>query len=385
MQILRLNFLIYTVGGVWRPIAWSSNVAKFLYNVFTFCTIIPLYFLMLTQFMDLVLIVDNIDDFTTNSLMFMSVVAVCCKATIAVFRREEIISLVQMLLTEPCRPQDENEVAIQMKFNKFIRSWSIRYSLLATSSVTGVTVRSVLNMMHGILPYRVWLPYDSNVSLSFWITSILQTVSLIFATIINVGTETLIFGLFLQTCAQLEIFEKRLYKLVINKTTTRLTDKHGKRCSASYKKELISNYIHHHLSIYQYAKMVNSVFNQVLFVQFFVSILVLCTSVYYLSSHIQESEAATIIIYTVCMFLQIYIYCWSGNEVILKSASIGDAVYHTDWPLLSVSEKRDLLMIMKRSTIPIKFTSSFLVTLSLQSYGNILKTSYSSYNVLLQS
>ncbi|XP_032667636.1 uncharacterized protein LOC116842474 [Odontomachus brunneus] len=370
MQILRLNFLIYTVGGVWRPIAWSSNAAKFLYNVFTFCTIIPLYFLMLTQFMDIVLIVDNMDDFTTNSLMFMTIVAVCCKATIAVFRRNGIISLVQMLLTEPCRPQDEDEVAIQMKFNKFIRSWSIRYSLLATSSVTGVTVRSVLNIMHGILPYRVWLPYDSNVSLSFWITSILQIVSVIFTTIINVGTETLVFGFFLQTCAQLEIFEKRLKKLVTNKKEPQPI------CPPSfplYKTDtVISKHIYHHLCIFKYAKTVNNIFNQVLFVQFFSSILILCTSVYYLSSHITESESATLIVYTICMFVQIYVYCWSGNEVILKSASIGDTVYKMDWVSLSIKEKKDLLMIMKRSTIPIKFTSSFLITLSLQSYSNVV-------------
>ncbi|XP_014482547.1 PREDICTED: uncharacterized protein LOC106748489 [Dinoponera quadriceps] len=379
MQILRLNFLIWVVGGVWRPLSWSSNIAKFLYNLFTFCTIVPLYFLMLTQLMDIVLIVDNMDDFTTNSLMLMTIVAVCCKATIAVLRRNGIISLVQMLLSDPCRPRDEDEFAIQAKFNKFIRSWSIKYSLLATSSVTGVTVKSVLNIMQGILPYRVWLPYDPSVSLLFWITSVLQIVSVIFTTIINVGTETLVFGFFLQTCAQFEILERRLQKSVISKT------KPLAKLPLYKANTMISEHIHHHLRIFKYAKTVNSIFNQILFVQFFSSILILCTSVYYLSSHITESESATLVVYTICMFVQIYVYCWSGNEVILKSASIGDAVYQTDWPSLSVSEKKDLLMIMKRSTMPIKFTSSFLITLSLQSYSNILKTSYSTYNVLQRS
>ncbi|XP_019698833.1 odorant receptor 46a-like isoform X1 [Harpegnathos saltator] len=366
MQILRLNFLIYTVGGVWRPIAWSSNTAKFLYNAFTVCTIVPLYFLMLTQLMDIVLIVDNMDDFTTNSLMFMTIVAVCCKATIAVLRRNGIIGLVQMLLTEPCRPRDEEEVAIQTKFNKFIRSWSIRYSLLASGSVTGVTIKSVLNIMHGILPYRVWLPYDPSVSLMFWTTSVMQIVSVIFTTIINVGTETLVFGFFLQTCAQFEILESRLQKLVIGRTRSQL-----KKYTSHKTETAISKHVHHHLRIFEYARTVNSIFNQILFVQFFSSILILCTSVYYLSSHITESESATLIIYTICMFVQIYVYCWSGNEVILKSANIGDAVYQMDWPALSVSEKKNLLMIMKRSTVPIKFTSSFLITLSLQSYSNV--------------
>ena len=70
------------------------------------------------------------------------------------------------------------------------RSCSIKYSLLATSSVTGTTIGSVLNVMQGHLPYRIWLSYNYTVSM-FWIISIHQIVTLIFATVINVGTETL--------------------------------------------------------------------------------------------------------------------------------------------------------------------------------------------------
>lgn len=65
--------------------------------------------------------------------------------------------------------------------------------------------------------------------------------------------------------------------------------------------------------------MVNVIFNQVLFVQFFGSILVLCTSVYYLSMHIKElSATALLLVYTICIFLQVFVYCWSENEVLIK-------------------------------------------------------------------
>jgi len=39
---------------------------------------------MITQFMDIILVVDNIDDFATNTLMFLTIVAVTCKATVIV-------------------------------------------------------------------------------------------------------------------------------------------------------------------------------------------------------------------------------------------------------------------------------------------------------------
>ncbi|GAB1867162.1 Odorant receptor [Camponotus japonicus] len=379
MQILSLNFFMYTIAGIWRPIDWSSNAAKLLYNAFTFIVLILEYFLMLTQFMDIVLVVDNIDDFATNTLMFLTIVAVCCKATVIVLRRNSIIRLVQKLLKAPYKPRDEDEMAIQTKCDKFIKSYSIKYILLVTSSLTGVTVGSVLKVMQGHLPFRVWLPYDTNVSLIFWIISIQQIVSAIFGAIINVGTETLIFGLSLQTCAQFEIYEIRLRKLVTSKITSYLNHL---PTSSSIAKVTISTYIHHHLCIYKFAKTINIIFNQILFIQFCGSILILCTSVYYVSTHMMESESATLIVYTFGMFVQIYVICWSGNEVMLKSMSVGDAIYHMDWPLLSTSEKKELLIIMMRSTIPVKFTSSFLITLSLQSFSSLLRISYSAFNVL---
>lgn len=129
------------------------------------------------------------------------------------------------------------------------RSCSIKYSLLATGSITSFTIRSVLNVVQGHLPYRVWLPYNSNQTPLFLITSIHQIVTLIFATIINVGTETLIFGLFLQTCVQFEIFECRLHKLITNKSAH--CREYFSRGSSGKMEAMISRYIRHHLSIYK--------------------------------------------------------------------------------------------------------------------------------------
>lgn len=135
---------------------------------------------------------------------------------------------------------------------------------MATSSVTGVTIRSVLNVIQGHLPYRVLLPYDSNTSPMFWITSVQQIITVIFVTIINVGTETLVFGLFLQTCAQFEIFESRLRKLVADKTSKLMKNEvrylKGSSPSSNEEKAIISKYIQHHLKIYKLESFLLCVF-----------------------------------------------------------------------------------------------------------------------------
>ncbi|XP_032667625.1 uncharacterized protein LOC116842470 isoform X3 [Odontomachus brunneus] len=353
MQLLSLNIFLCTLGGIWRPVKWTSCSAKLLYHAFSFYIIASQYLLVLTQIINLVIIFGDIDEFLFNFLSCLTLIVVCFKTTIALMHQDAIIDLIQTLSQEPCKPRNADEMAIQTKFDEFIRSCTIKYGLMATGSITGVTVKSVIDIMKGFLPYRAWVPYDLSSFVPFMITSIQQIVTLVFATIINVGMETLICGMILQTCAQIEIFEERLQKMINNRRVRSVNQQNSgdPECSSTaptnHQEEIISAHIRHHLIIYE---------------------LVICVTIFL---YVRNTNF--------CSILNCLIQSAS------QSSSIGNAVYQTDWCMLPTSEKKDLLMILKRSTIPIKFTSSFLITLSLESFSGILRTSYSAFNVLQQN
>ncbi|KAG5346794.1 OR94B protein, partial [Acromyrmex charruanus] len=343
MQILSLNFLFYTIGGVWRPIKWSSKCSMCLYSAFTLSTIYLLNFSVLTQLIDIVFVVDNMDDFATNSLMLLSAIAAFCKAITAVFRRSEIISLIKTLQEKPFKACNEEEIIIQMKYDCLIRqnsaykSYTISYMILALFSATGAVIGEMLTAFQGELPYRTWVPYDYTPILLFWLTSLHEMLALIFGTFVNIATETLLLGFCLQICAQLELFTRRLQRIVE-------PDKNKEACNLLTNvpnRNRLSEHVYYHLPYY------------------------------YLSSHLTVTDFTKLSIFTFCMFVQIFVYCWAGNEVILKSTGLSEAACQIDWILMTISERKDLLMIMKRSIRPIKFTSSFLVTLSLDSYANV--------------
>jgi len=77
---------------------------------------------MLTQLLDIILVIDNIDDFATNSLLLLSSVSVLFKATAVITRRDEIVNLIETLQKKPCKVYNEEESDIQMKFDCLIRS-----------------------------------------------------------------------------------------------------------------------------------------------------------------------------------------------------------------------------------------------------------------------
>ncbi|XP_012060575.1 PREDICTED: odorant receptor Or2-like [Atta cephalotes] len=132
-----------------------------------------------------------------------------------------------------------------------------------------------------------------------------------------------------------------------------------------------------------FAERINAVFTLMISVQFTISSTVLCLSIYkMLTKNLLSLEFAWSSSYLGCMLMQIYLYCWFGNEVTLKSTEIGNVIYEMEWPMLPVDLMKILLLIITRSKRPIKITSGYMITLSNDSFMKIIKISYSAYNVL---
>ncbi|KYN07124.1 Putative odorant receptor 13a [Cyphomyrmex costatus] len=365
MQILSLNFLLYTITGLWRPIEWSSKCFKSLYSVYTFLTMYLFTYFLLTHLMYIIFVVDNVEDLASCCSIFLGTITLFCKATIVIIRRDKIINLIEILQEEPCKACNEEEINIQMKFDRLIRLYSMPYIILYIISAICTVIGGILYMLDGQIPYGfVWVPWECTSFLLFCLTSLQEMVAVFIGIIVNAATETTVLGFCLQICARFEILNYRLQSMIKD-------EKETMRKSLLNNTSRLSKHVSFHLCIIRLAEMINDVFSQVIFIQFFISILVLCSSIYYLSSHITVTDVFNFTIYIFCLFMQIFVYCWAGNEVTLKSVALGEEIYHMDWILMTKSEQQDLLMIMKRSTKPIKFSSSFLVTLSLESYSNV--------------
>ncbi|XP_077279164.1 putative odorant receptor 85d [Temnothorax americanus] len=386
IQILSFNFLLYTISGLWRPVQWSSKCSKLLYSVFTFFAIYMLMYLFLTHMMYIIFVVENLADLASCCFFFLSIISVLFKASTVVIYRDRIINLIEILQEKPCKACDKEEIDIQMKFDRLIRSYSMPYIILCSMSAICGAIGGSLYMLEGQIPYGfVWVPWDCTSFLILFFTSVQEIVAIIISIFVNLATDTMVLGFCLQICARFEILKHRLQKMI----KFSYSEKKGEGTltsslnNTSNKTSRLSEHVSYHLCIIRLVEMINDVFSQVIFVQFSTSILVLCTLVYRVS-YMTVIDIASLTCYLICMFMEIFYYCWAGNEVTLKSAGFGDEIYNMDWVLMTSSEQKDLLMIMKRSTKPIKLTSSFLVTLSLESYSNLMKTSFSVFNIMQQ-
>ncbi|XP_015608389.1 odorant receptor Or1 isoform X2 [Cephus cinctus] len=365
MEILPLCFKLWTIGGFWRPLDYYSPMSKFLYNCYSFVSFLGLYSLMLFEFLDIVFNFGNLDDFTSIAFMFMTVLSDCLKAANTLGKRSRIIEIQDMLTDETCIAHDTEEQMILERSAKVCRSNTQYLGILIMSFVVFLFVGSLLfNVNERILPVKVWLPYSLSSLTSFSLSYLYQIWVSMLAAFMATANDTYITGLMIQICAQLDILKYRLLSLPRSGDSER-----NANSSVSQKEIILKMCIRHHNHIIKVAATVEETFSSIIFFQCFVSTTVICVATFILlKSDFMSVEFIITLMYFPPLLFELLIYCWYGNEVTLKSTEIRDAVFEMDWIPLPVSMKKDLILVILRAGRTIKFTSAYVLTLSLDSF-----------------
>jgi hypothetical protein len=81
--------------------------------------------------------------------------------------------------------------------------------------VSSVTLASlVINFRNRKLMYKAWLPFDYSSAILFYITYTHQMMGMVAAIFLSIGCDTLICGLLVHICCQIEILTYRLRKIM---------------------------------------------------------------------------------------------------------------------------------------------------------------------------
>lgn len=125
MRVLSWNFTILGICGLWRPIELSNGWKKSLYTTYTFFTIFLTFTFTVSELIEFIISIDDVDKIVNNSLMLLTTLGICYKIANFVRKREEIVRLMEILNNDICDPRGTEEISIQMKFDARCRSVKI--------------------------------------------------------------------------------------------------------------------------------------------------------------------------------------------------------------------------------------------------------------------
>ncbi|KAH0947009.1 OrE15CTE, partial [Eciton burchellii] len=349
MHILELTFKILMISGFWRPQSWSSFNLRVIYSAYTIFVFTLMHTFLMFQFFDIIWNVNNVADFIENFYMILFSFLSCTKMLNILAHRNNILMLTNILIEKPHKPLGIDEEKIQCKFDKLIYTRTLYWIILTQFTAVCIFMMSLLTVFRkGKLTYRAWLPYNYYSSMTVYcLTHAYQLISMMLGALINVTTDTLICGLLLHICCQIEILECRL---------NRMPGDH----------DILRDCVLQHNSIFVCAHSLNNDFGTIIAVQFIVSTMMICSNLYQMAK--STVDYFSLLLYTSCILIQIFIYCWYANKVKLKSVQLVDNIFAIDWLALDRKITSGLLIIMNRAAVPIEFTCVYVISMNLDSF-----------------
>ncbi|KYN30164.1 Odorant receptor 46a, isoform A [Trachymyrmex cornetzi] len=277
---------------------------------------------------------DHVQELTEGLFLGLTFLTLCVKYANFLLRESELSDLLDSLRVKMCQPRNSMEKLIIEQHSRRAKWSSILFMMISYMTGFGFMVTPALELLKGgkrVLPLKTYIPYSVSNLLLYLATYLQQFLTLFYGIMLNVTFDCLVYGFTIQVCAQIELMCCRLTDSL--KNSGRISSGQNRETSAS-----IVECVKHHL------------LKKLLSFEFF-----------------------SMFMYLNGMLLQLFYYCWYGNELELKSKDIATAVYSCDWTMVTPRERRSLMLIMISSQKGIMFSYHGVFALSLNTFTWVSK------------
>ncbi|XP_045447837.1 uncharacterized protein LOC123656176 [Melitaea cinxia] len=375
---LRITLIVLMVAGVWGPN--YKGFKKRLYNVYTFISIMIIVGVYIViQFVDLVLVWGKLNLMTATLFLLFTNVSLLTKIVNAICKKEIIRIVLQEAHDELSNEQREVGKEIVKSCDVETTKQLMLYTALSYITILAFASSTEKNQ----LPLRAWYPYDTSKTPAYQLTYAHQSIALSCAAAINICLDTLVTSLISQCRCRLRLISLSLRTLCDDLEISykgMMTD-----ASSRTVNQRLRNCVLHHQAVLAQTKVLQSCFKIPIFIQFSVSMIIICVTAYQLAVDTSNfGRIIAVVVYLLVMMLQVFFYCYHGSELVDESEGVSRAAYECPWYTFSVPTRRSLLMIMTRTRLVARLTAAGIMELSLSLFMSLIKASYSFFTVLQQ-
>ncbi|XP_011691915.1 PREDICTED: odorant receptor Or2-like [Wasmannia auropunctata] len=245
------------------------------------------------------------------------------------------------------------------------------------------------NETEKILPFKLWIdfPYHSPY---YEVTYVIQSLSTIHSGICTFCFDNFVSTFNIHIAAQLKILAHKVKVIAedcIEDTMDQKCPLETNVAVVSFKK--LQDCVQHHITLISYVRNMQRVFAIILLGQLLLSSVVLCFGGFQFLAADMIIRKCIFAFHFVGGLIQLFIYTWTSNDIIVQSVGISDAAYNSKWYLLPDNDlgravKKGLIMIMIRARRPCKLTAGSFTVMSLDTFMGILSTAASYFTLLRQ-
>ncbi|KAK0084578.1 hypothetical protein PV326_006225 [Microctonus aethiopoides] len=378
---IKISLTIKRFIGTWPPMYHPQRDFYFIYTILNLIFILGIY--LAAQAINLTIIWGDIERMVATTFLLMTNIVHGYKIIVIIQNQLRIKKLLNTL-TSPLFIRDNKKYERIFTYYAWqgIYHHIIYQSLgsIATFCWSFIPIANAVVGLERRLPMDAWYPFDTKKSPAFEIICAHQAIAVFIGCVHNISMDTLITGLLNAACCQLEVIKCNIKNLDLS------ADESIEINQQRVMKELV-RCIYHTNIVMEFVMEIKSIFELVILSQLTVNSLIICLSAFHLTQMTVfiPTEAFGMMMYICCMTYQIFIFCYHGNELCFQSQSVADAVFASNWWKFNEQIKQSFGIMITRFHKPIVLTAGPLIKLSLNTFVNVLRVSYSFFTLLRQS
>lgn len=129
------------------------------------------------------------------------------------------------------------------------------------------------------LPLKMYVPYSTAKLLPYLLTYLEQATAVFYGILLNITLDSLVYGLIIQTCGQIELLCYRLAE-----TFRFLQENNEEKKYSAIENFAITECVRHHVLVYNITYRIQSLFMWNVATLFFFSLITVCSSIYQMSN-----------------------------------------------------------------------------------------------------
>nr|QHN69136.1 odorant receptor 8 [Sirex nitobei] len=148
--------------------------------------------------------------------------------------------------------------------------------------------------------------------------------------------------------------------------------------------EMLMKSVCEHQRIIQFSSWIDSILSQIIFIKFFVYSVTICFTGMQVVMTGLSFKLLKLGAYLGAMMIQILLYYWYGNELMLESTKMSEGLYESEWYVFDKRNRQILLGMIMRSQRPLYLTAGQFYNVTLETFLSFLGGSYSYFALIKQ-
>ncbi|XP_077284425.1 odorant receptor Or1-like [Arctopsyche grandis] len=371
-EALDLNLAIMTISGIWPPKCFDNTWRIHAYRAYSIMGVGFFYIVfMLTEIINMIVVFGDMEKTVEASFLLLTHFSQLLKTILVVVFNTRIRDIVERLDDPVFNRGKPEHLPMILKSMNIVKKDTRLFLTMATLTVLLWAIFPLLELNDRQLPLKAWYPFDIKETPIFQIIYLYQIISGLMNAMVNISMDTLGSGIMALTAGQLDILN---YELSL------LWRPNGK--DSGYMLQKLKECIKYHQEIIRFVVDQEYVFGYMYLGQFLVAVIVICVSAFQLTLIPISIKFVSMIIYLMCMLMEIFLYCYHGNEISIKSVEIVNSAAKCGWYEENSKFTNTLMFLMQRARKPLQVSAGKLFSLSLSTFVSILRSSYSYFTLL---